>query len=155
MNEVEVPYLFDEAQQALNRALVLHHEDSLRYREKFKHHEAETRELAEKKDTYKLVSEKLQAELEAARKEHADLVEQVRRIFELSDDNSETLANNPNPQVQKRLDQIGQLQVEVDTVKAEAKEWKKNMDRLASKKEIARAQLASTEVQLRSIKEKH
>ncbi|XP_070049013.1 uncharacterized protein [Nicotiana tomentosiformis] len=72
MNEVEAPCLFNEAQQAL----MLHHEAFLRYREEFKRQEAETRELVEKKYAYKLLSEKLQAELEAARKEHVDLVEQ-------------------------------------------------------------------------------
>ncbi|XP_070037087.1 uncharacterized protein [Nicotiana tomentosiformis] len=145
MNEVEVPCLFNEAQHALNRASVLHHEVFLRYREEFKRHEVVTLEFAEKKDTYMLLSEKLQAKLKAVRKEHADLVEQVRRIFELSDDDSDTLANDPNPQVQKRLDQIEQLQVEVDTVKAETEKRKKNMDRLTSEKETARAQLASAE----------
>ncbi|XP_070046153.1 uncharacterized protein [Nicotiana tomentosiformis] len=134
---------------------VLHHEAFFRYREDFKCHEAETRELAKKKDAYKLLSEKLQAETEAARKEHVGLVKHVIRIFEISDDDSDTLANDSNPQVQKRLDQIGQLQVEVDTVKAEAKEWKKNMNHLASEKETAWAQLASAEVQLRAIKEKY
>ncbi|XP_070045333.1 uncharacterized protein [Nicotiana tomentosiformis] len=99
---------------------VLHHETFLRYREEFKCHKAETRELFEKKDAYKLLN---------------------------------TLANDPNSQVQKRLDQIGQLQVEVDTVNAEAEEWKKNMDRLASKKETA--QLALAEAQLRTVKEKN
>nr|XP_009599158.1 myosin heavy chain, clone 203-like [Nicotiana tomentosiformis] len=78
----------------------------------------ETRDLIEKKDAKKLLSEKSQAELEAARKEHADLV-------------------------QKKLDQIEQLQGEVDTVKAEAEEWKKNMDRLAKKIERLQSQLNS------------
>ncbi|XP_070052696.1 uncharacterized protein [Nicotiana tomentosiformis] len=123
--------------------------------EEFKRHEAVNRELVEKKDAYKLLNKRLQAELEASRKEHADLVEQVRRIFELSDDDSDTLANDSNPQVQKRLDQIEQLQVEVDTVKVETEEWKKNMDRLASKKETARVQLASAKVQLQVIREKY
>nr|XP_016445051.1 PREDICTED: immunoglobulin G-binding protein H-like [Nicotiana tabacum] len=120
MNELEAPCMLNEAQHALNRASVLHHETFLRYREELKHHEVETRELTEKRDTYKLLSEKLQAGLEVAQKEHADLVEQV----------------------------------EVDTVKAEAKEWKKNTDHLASEKETGRAQLASVEVQLQAAKEK-
>jgi len=49
--------------------------------EELNHHEEETRELIEKRDTYNLLSEqyegevkKLQAELEAARKKPADLV---------------------------------------------------------------------------------
>ncbi|XP_070051418.1 uncharacterized protein [Nicotiana tomentosiformis] len=130
INEVEAPWLFNEAQQTLNRASLLHHEAFLRYREESKRHEAETQDLAEKKDTYKLLNEKLQAELEAAWKEHTGLLEQA----------------------QKRLDQVWQLQAEVDAVKAKAKQWKKNMDRLASEKETARAQLASAEVQLRAAK---
>nr|XP_016439888.1 PREDICTED: uncharacterized protein LOC107765724 [Nicotiana tabacum] len=92
----------EEDQARMNEVSVLHHEAFLRYREEFKHHEAEIRELAEKKDVYKLLSEKLQAELEAAR-----------------NDDSNILANDPNPQVQKRLNQIEQLQVEVDTMKVE------------------------------------
>ncbi|XP_070049503.1 uncharacterized protein [Nicotiana tomentosiformis] len=113
MNEVEVPCLFNEAQQALNRD-----------------------------------------ELEAARKEYADLVEHVKRVFEVSDDETDTVANDPNLYVQKKLDQIEQLQVEVDLIKAEAGEWKKNMDRLASENETARAEFASAEVQLQAAKEK-
>ncbi|XP_070034391.1 uncharacterized protein [Nicotiana tomentosiformis] len=105
-------------------------------------------------DTYKILSDKLQAELEATQKEYTDLVKHVRRVCELSGDDSDIMANDPNLQVQKRLGQIEQLHVEVDTVKAEAEEWKKNMDRLASEKKTAREQLASTEVQLRAAKEK-
>nr|XP_016467644.1 PREDICTED: interactor of constitutive active ROPs 3-like [Nicotiana tabacum] len=136
MDGVEAPCLFNEANQALNRA------------------SAETRGFTKKRDAYKLLSEKLRDELEAVRKEHADLVEQVRRVFEVGDDESNTVANGPNPQDQKKLDQIEQLQVEVDVVKAEAEEWKRNMDRLASEKEATRAQLTSVEVQLRTTKEK-
>ncbi|XP_070025029.1 uncharacterized protein [Nicotiana sylvestris] len=51
-------------------------------------------------------------------------------------------------------DKIGQLREEIDVVKAKAEEWEKNIDRLASEKETARAQLVSAEVQLRGIKEK-
>nr|XP_016435428.1 PREDICTED: neurofilament medium polypeptide-like [Nicotiana tabacum] len=39
-------------------------------------------------------------------------------------------------------------------MKTEAEEWKKNIDRLASEKEVVRAQLASAETQLRGLKEK-
>ncbi|XP_070032970.1 uncharacterized protein [Nicotiana tomentosiformis] len=96
----------------------------------------------------------LQAELEAAHKEQADLAEQVKRIFEVNDTDSGVVANSLVPQVQRKLDVIGQLREEADAVKAEAKVWKKNMDRLASEKKVARAQLVSAETQLRSVKEK-
>nr|XP_033511230.1 uncharacterized protein LOC117276000 [Nicotiana tomentosiformis] len=42
----------------------------------------------------------------------------------------------------------------MDAVKAETEEWKGRMDRLASEKEMARAQLTSAEVQLQAEKEK-
>ncbi|XP_070054093.1 uncharacterized protein [Nicotiana tomentosiformis] len=64
------------------------------------------------------------------------------------------MANSSVPQVQQMLDVIRQLRVEVGVVKMKAKEWKKNMDRLALEKEAAQAQLASAETQLRSLKEK-
>nr|XP_016483937.1 PREDICTED: cingulin-like [Nicotiana tabacum] len=49
----------------------------LRYREELAQHEVEVRELTEKRDTYKLLSEKLQAKLEAARKEHVEWAKQA------------------------------------------------------------------------------
>nr|XP_016501878.1 PREDICTED: uncharacterized protein MCAP_0864-like [Nicotiana tabacum] len=109
---------------------------------------------------YKLLSEQregevksLPAELDATQKEHADLLEQVR-IFEVSDDELETVSNSQNPQVQQKIDRVDQLRAEMDEVKAMAEEWKGKMDRLASEKETAREQLASAEAQLRSAKEK-
>ncbi|XP_070026618.1 uncharacterized protein [Nicotiana sylvestris] len=136
MDVVEAPCLFNEAQQTLNRELT--------------QHKVKVRELTEKRDTYKLLSKKLKAEVEAARKEHAEWVEQVNRVLVDSDDNLDTVANDPNMQVQKRLEHIGKLQAQVDTIKAEVEEWKKNMYLLASKKEDVQAQLASAEAQLRA-----
>nr|XP_016475947.1 PREDICTED: uncharacterized protein LOC107797561 [Nicotiana tabacum] len=127
--KVGVSCLFNEAQQALNRAFVLHHEAFLRSRGELSRYEAKIRRLTEERDAFNLISEQregeakgLRTELDAARKEQADLTEQ--------------------------------LHVEVDVVKAEAEEWKKNMDRLASEKEAARAQLASAEIEIRGLKEK-
>ncbi|XP_070050371.1 filament-like plant protein 1 [Nicotiana tomentosiformis] len=89
---------------------MLHHEAFLRIWEE---HEAEVRDLTTKSDTYKLLSEKLRADLVTTRDEHAEMAEQ-----------------------------------------AEAKKFKKNMDILASKKEIVQAQLESAEAQLQAVKEK-
>nr|XP_016439293.1 PREDICTED: uncharacterized protein LOC107765188 [Nicotiana tabacum] len=75
MNAVEAACLFNKAQHAPNQALVLHHEAFLRIREE---HEAEVRNLTEKSDTYKLLSEKLQTDLVTDRDEHAEMAEQVR-----------------------------------------------------------------------------
>ncbi|XP_070039409.1 uncharacterized protein [Nicotiana tomentosiformis] len=57
-------------------------------------------------------------------------------------------------QDRQRLEQIGRLQTQVNAIEAEAKEFKKNMDILASKKEIVQAQLESAEAQLQTAKEK-
>ncbi|XP_009589724.1 uncharacterized protein [Nicotiana tomentosiformis] len=95
-------------------------------------HEAEVWELTNKRDTYKLLSEKLHTELEVARKEHTEWDEQVRQ----------------------RLEQIGQLQVQVDAIQTEADEFNKNKDLITSQKETVQAQLASVEAQLRAAKEK-
>ncbi|XP_070055149.1 uncharacterized protein [Nicotiana tomentosiformis] len=100
-----VLYVPEDAQ-----ASVLHHEAFHQFREE---HKAEVRDLTKKNDTYKLLSEKLQADLVTARDEHAEMAEQ-----------------------------------------AEAEEFKKNIDILASKKEVVQAQLESTETQLQVAKEK-
>lgn len=57
------------------------------------------------------------------------------------------VTNSLNLQVQQKIHMMGQLCEEVDAVKPNAKEWKKNMDHLASEKEIAWAQLTLAEVQ--------
>ncbi|XP_070036661.1 uncharacterized protein [Nicotiana tomentosiformis] len=123
----------------MNEASVLHHETFLRYRDELNQLEAEVRELTEKRDTYKFLSEQregeaksLRAELEAAQKDHADLVEQV----------------------QQKIDQINQLRAEMDAVKVEAEKWRGTMDCLALEKETTQAQLTSAEVQLRATREK-
>ncbi|XP_070050280.1 uncharacterized protein [Nicotiana tomentosiformis] len=74
----------EEEEEAFDLASVLHHETFLRYRDKLNQYEAEVRGLTEKRDTYKLLSEQregeaksLRTKLEVARKEHADLVEQL------------------------------------------------------------------------------
>nr|XP_033513152.1 uncharacterized protein LOC117277849 [Nicotiana tomentosiformis] len=109
------------------------YETFLRYREESKCFQAEALELSKKRDAYKLLNEKFQAQKEAARREHTEIIEQV----------------------QNKLDVIEQLRGKVDAVKAETEEWKKNMDCLAAEKEIALTQFAYAEVQLRAAKEKN
>ncbi|XP_070037166.1 uncharacterized protein [Nicotiana tomentosiformis] len=140
--------------------LVLHHETFLRYPDELNQLKVEVKKLAEKRDTYKHLSEQregeaksLRAELDAARKEHADLVEQVK-IFEVSDHELDKVTNGQNPQVQQKIDRINQLRVERDIIKVEAKEWKGKMDRLALKNETTQEQLVSAEAQLRAMREK-
>ncbi|XP_070057878.1 protein CROWDED NUCLEI 1-like [Nicotiana tomentosiformis] len=144
-----------------NVASVLHHEALLQSRGELSRYEAEVRRLTEERDAFKLLSEqrkgevkRLRAELEASQKEQTELAEQVKKIFEFNDIDSGVMANNSIPQVEQKLNVIRQLRVEMDVVKSEAKERKKNMDRIASEEETARTQLASAEGQLRSLKEK-
>ncbi|XP_070032573.1 uncharacterized protein [Nicotiana tomentosiformis] len=151
-----IPRTFNEAQQALNR-----HEAFFRSREELSLSEAKIRGLTKEWDTFKLLNEQregeargLRGELEATRKEQTNLSEQVKRVFEVNDTDLSMKANSSVPQVQQKLDMIGQLCAEVDAVKAGAEKWKKNMDRLAYEKEVSRAQLASVEAQLRSSKER-
>ncbi|XP_070035141.1 uncharacterized protein [Nicotiana tomentosiformis] len=132
----------------------------LRHRDDLKQLEAEVRELTEKRDAFKLLSEQLEGEvknlcteLEVARKDHADLVEQVK-VFDVSDDEFDSVTDGQNLQVQQKLDRINQLLTEMDVVKAETDEWRGKMDRLSSEKEVVRAQLTSAEIQLRAAKER-
>ncbi|XP_070056248.1 uncharacterized protein [Nicotiana tomentosiformis] len=135
---------------ASEEASVLHHEAFLRIREE---NEAEVRELTEKSDSYKLLSEKLQADLAAARDEHEEMGYQVFRILHDSKDELEITTDNPILQVRQRLEQIGRLNLQVDELMAEWEKFKENMDILASKKEAVQAQLESAEAQLRAVKE--
>ncbi|XP_070036421.1 uncharacterized protein [Nicotiana tomentosiformis] len=137
--EVGAPRLFNESQQALKRAFALYHEAFFRSLGEMNREEE---------------AKGLRAELGAAREEQADLAEQVKRIFEVNITDSSVVANSSIPQIQQKFDMIRQLHVEMGAVKAEAEEWKKNMDHLASEKETTRAQLASAETQLRGLKEK-
>ncbi|XP_070049938.1 uncharacterized protein [Nicotiana tomentosiformis] len=143
------------------KASVLHHKAFFQSRGELSRYEAEVRKLTEERDTLKLLSEQregeakgLRAELEASRKEQVELAEQVQRIFEFNNIDSGLMANNLVSQVEQKFDVIRQLRTEVDVVKLEAEEWKKNMDCLASKKETTRTQLASAEAQLLSLKDK-
>ncbi|XP_009613843.1 uncharacterized protein [Nicotiana tomentosiformis] len=129
MKKVDVPCLFNEVQQALNWASVLHHERFLRYCVKVNQLELELKEQAQKRDTYKILIEQqdgvikdLQAELDRAQKEasvlrheHADLVKKV----------------------QQKIDQIDQLRKEMDEIQVMLDGWKSKIDMLASEKETA------------------
>ncbi|XP_070056464.1 uncharacterized protein [Nicotiana tomentosiformis] len=132
-------------------ASVSHHEAFLRITEE---HKAEDRELNEKNDTYKLLNEKLQADLVTAQDEHAEMAEQVFRFLHYSEDELEITTNDLILQAWQRLEQIGQLQTQVDVIQAEAEDFKKNMGILASKKECVQAQLESGETQFQAEKEK-
>ncbi|XP_070045948.1 tropomyosin-1-like [Nicotiana tomentosiformis] len=64
------------------------------------------------------------------------------------------MANCSVSQLQQKIEMIGKLREKVDVIKAESLKWKEGMDRFATEKEAARAQLSSAENHLQSIKEK-
>ena len=84
----------------------------------------------------------------AAREEHEEMAEQVFRMFHDSEDEKEITTNDPILQVRQRIEQIGRLNSQVDALLAEAEEFKKCMDILASKKEAVQAQLELSDAQL-------
>ncbi|XP_070050848.1 uncharacterized protein [Nicotiana tomentosiformis] len=147
MNKVDVPCLFNEALQTLNRASTPHHKSFLRYRVEVNQLELELKEKAQKRDTYKLLSEQqdgfikdLQDELDRAqkeasilRREHADLVEKVK-VFEVTNEELVVVANDKTSQVQQKIDQ---LRKEMDEIQVMADGWKSKMDLLHSEKETA------------------
>ncbi|XP_070054268.1 uncharacterized protein [Nicotiana tomentosiformis] len=81
------------------------------------------------------------------------MAEQVFRIFHDSEDKKEITTNDPILLVRQRIEQIGWINSQVDALLAEAEEFKKCMDNLASKKEAVKAQLELSDAQLRSAKE--
>ncbi|XP_070039253.1 uncharacterized protein [Nicotiana tomentosiformis] len=96
----------------------------------------------------------LQADLDKAREEEAELDKQVTILLMEYGLDPTVEANTLLSQLQQRVERIKLLQGEVDQVKADCDRWKENMDRLAAKKETTLARLSSAEVQLRGIKEK-
>nr|XP_016507665.1 PREDICTED: uncharacterized protein LOC107825329 [Nicotiana tabacum] len=104
----------------LSVASIFHHEAFLSYRDDLKQLEAEVRELTEKRDASNLLNEQLEgeaknlrAELEVARKDHADLVELVK-VFEVSDDEFYSVTDGQNPQLRAAKERV-----EVQTKKVE------------------------------------
>ncbi|XP_070019384.1 uncharacterized protein [Nicotiana sylvestris] len=132
-------------------ALVLHHEAFLRIWEERK---AEVRNFTEKSNTYKLLSENLQADLMTARDEHAEMAGQVFRVLHDSEDELEIITNDPILQVRQRLEQIKDLQRQIDSIRAEAEKFKGCMDILASQKEAVQAELESTDSRFGAEREK-
>nr|XP_009778036.1 PREDICTED: eukaryotic translation initiation factor 5B-like [Nicotiana sylvestris] len=97
----------------------------------------------------------LRTALAKAQKSESELDEQVIVIlteYNLLGNTSE--ANTLISQLQQKLDMIRQLWGEVDQVRADCLQRKKNMDQLVADKEAVVAQLASAETQLRGIEAK-
>ncbi|XP_070039463.1 intracellular protein transport protein USO1-like [Nicotiana tomentosiformis] len=122
----EASSLFNEAQQAMNRASALHREVFSRSRAELSRYEADIQRLTEERNSLNLLSGQKEENIKDLRTELATA----------------------------HKDQTNRIEQEVDVMKAETLGWKESMDRLAAKKEVARAQLSSVESQLRGMKEK-
>ncbi|XP_070019412.1 uncharacterized protein [Nicotiana sylvestris] len=125
--------LLEEAQRLLSWAII-------KFRAELSQCEAELKKYLDEEKALKLLcSQKkeelkdLQTELAKARKNEAELDEQL----------------------QQKLEMIGKLRIKVDRVKSDCHRWKDNMDRLAVDKKASLAQLASAEAQLRGKKMKN
>ncbi|XP_070035706.1 uncharacterized protein [Nicotiana tomentosiformis] len=131
--------LFNEVQQALDRASVFNREAFSRSRVELSRYEADLRGITEERNAFKLLCgqreeeiKDLRAELAKAHQDHSDLIKQL----------------------QQKIEVIGQLREEVDMMKAKTLGWKEGMDHLATEKETALSQLSMAESQLRGMKEK-
>ncbi|XP_070035253.1 uncharacterized protein [Nicotiana tomentosiformis] len=116
--EVHEPERVEATPSQAEMVSVLYHEAFLRIQEE---HKAEVRDLTKKNDTYKLLSEKLQADLVTARDEHAEMTEQVFRVLHDSEDELEITTNDPILQnketVQAQLD-LAETQLQASKEKA-------------------------------------
>ncbi|XP_070057803.1 uncharacterized protein [Nicotiana tomentosiformis] len=108
---------------------VLHHEDFLQYREESKYFKVEAWELAKKRDAYKLLSEKSQAELEAARSDQTRRDRATPR--EVDADKAETEEWNKN------MDHLASEKYTARTQLASAEDQL----RAAKEKNLARAKM--------------
>ncbi|XP_070034908.1 uncharacterized protein [Nicotiana tomentosiformis] len=150
-----------EVQLAVNRALAVHREAYSRSRAELHRFEIDLRRVTEERNALKLLFGQrkeeikgLRAELAKAHQDQTDLTEQVMLILRTHGLDSGLKANISVSQLQQKLETIGQLREEVDTIRAETMGWKDGMDRLATEKETIRAQLSSTVSQLQGMKEK-
>ncbi|XP_019259769.1 PREDICTED: uncharacterized protein LOC109237835 [Nicotiana attenuata] len=141
--------------------VMLHREAFTKSQTELNRCEVDLKRLTEERDALKrLYVQKeeeirdLRADLAQARKEEAELDEQVTILLKEYGLDPTVEANTSISQLQQKLERIELLRGEVDQIKADCDRWNENMDHLAAEKESTLAKLSSAEVQLRSIKEK-
>ncbi|XP_070020347.1 uncharacterized protein [Nicotiana sylvestris] len=115
-------------------------EDITKFKAELIQCEAELKKSLDEKKALRLLCIQKEEELKDLR---ADLAKAHKNKAEL------------DKQLQQKLELIGQLRGEVDQVKVDYNQWKENMDRLPTDKEVALSQLASAEIQLRGAKLKN
>ncbi|XP_019228756.1 PREDICTED: uncharacterized protein LOC109209867 [Nicotiana attenuata] len=147
--------LFEEAQRLLIRAIA-------KFRTELSQCEAELKKVSGEEKALRFLCGQREEELKdlrttlaKAQKSESELDEQVTAILTKFGLLGPTLeAKTSISQLQQKLDMIGQLRGEVDRVRADCQQWKKNIDQLAAEKEDVKAQLASAEAQLRGAEAK-
>ncbi|XP_019257949.1 PREDICTED: myosin-14-like [Nicotiana attenuata] len=113
-------------------ALALHQEAFSKSRVELSQCEVDLQRLTEERNALKLLNRQKEEEIKDLRAELAT-----------------------THKVHQKAERIEQLREEGNMMKAETLGWKQNMDRLASEKEVARAQLSSAVSQLQDIQEKN
>ncbi|XP_019255006.1 PREDICTED: uncharacterized protein LOC109233576 [Nicotiana attenuata] len=127
--------IFDEAQRLLSQALTLHWEAFSKSRVELNRCEADLKRITEERDALKILSGQVEEE-----------IKYLRAILATAHKEQTNL-------IKQKAEKIEQLREEANMMKAETLGWKQYMDRLASEKDTARAQLSWAERQLQSMKE--
>ncbi|XP_070042784.1 uncharacterized protein [Nicotiana tomentosiformis] len=142
-------------------AASVHREACSRSRVELRRYEADLRRVTEERNTLRLLFgqkeeeiKDIRAELAKDHQDQTDLTEHVIIILKTHGLDPGTVANILISQLRQKLEVIGKLREEVDMIRAESLGWKDGMDRLATEKETARAQLSSAKNQLQVMKEK-
>ncbi|XP_070056260.1 uncharacterized protein [Nicotiana tomentosiformis] len=148
MNKVGTSSLFNEAQQALNRASMLHHESFFRSCLEISQLELEVKEKVQK-DMYMDLSEQQDEALKDLPILHAELEKAQNEASSLMGEHADLVKK-----VQKKVDLINQLRDEMNEVKAMTEAWKSRMNLLGSEKEAVKEELASAKDQLQLAKNK-
>ncbi|XP_070025373.1 uncharacterized protein [Nicotiana sylvestris] len=148
-------YFMEKSKKPTLRAIV-------KFRAELRQCEAEFKKVSGEEKALRLLCSQKEEELKnlptalaKAQKSESELNEQVIVILTEYVLLGPTLeANTTISQLQQKLEMIGQLRSEVDKIRVDCHQWKKNMDQLAANKEVVTSQLALDETQLRGIEAK-
>ncbi|XP_070035634.1 uncharacterized protein [Nicotiana tomentosiformis] len=134
---------FHEVQHALNRAAAVHREACSRSRAELRRYEVDLQRVTEERNALRLLF---------GQREEA--IKDLRASLSRPDRPDRAVVNISISQLQQKLEVIVKLREEVDMIRVDTLGWKDGMDRLATEKETARAQLSSAESQVQVMKEK-
>ncbi|XP_070057529.1 uncharacterized protein [Nicotiana tomentosiformis] len=123
----------------LKPAAAVHQEVCSRSQNELRRYKADLQRVTDEGNSLKLLLGQREEEIKDLRDELAKAYRDQTDLFE---------------QLQQKNDMIRKLREVVDVIKAESLQWKEGMDRFATEKETARAQLSSAETQLQRMKAK-